>query len=50
MRFMRLDEKITDEILAHISEHKTVSIAAVAKILGCPHEEGTDYPEGQAWP
>jgi hypothetical protein len=44
----RLDEKITNEILGYISEHKAVSIAAVAKILGCLHEEGKDYPEGQA--
>ena len=46
----QLDEKITNEILGYISEHKAVSIAAVAKILGCPHEEGKDYPEGQACP
>jgi hypothetical protein len=46
----RLDEKITNEILSHIREHKAASIAAVAKILGCPHEEGKDYPEGQACP
>ena len=46
----RLDEKITHEILGYISEHKADSIAAVAKILGCPHEEGKDYPEGQACP
>ncbi|MGH9767873.1 MAG: hypothetical protein ACREAB_10610 [Blastocatellia bacterium] len=46
----RLDEKITNEILGYIREHKAVSVAAVAKILGCPHEEGKDYPEGQACP
>jgi len=46
----RLDEKITNEILGFISGHKTVSVAAVAKILGCPHEEGKDYPEDQACP
>jgi hypothetical protein len=46
----RLDEKITNEILAHIRKQRAVSIAAVAKIIGCPHEEGKDYPEGQSCP
>ncbi|CAN7782530.1 hypothetical protein LJR267_010008 [Paraburkholderia hospita] len=24
------------------------SVAAVNRIIGCPHEEGIDYPEGEA--
>jgi hypothetical protein len=46
----RLDEKITNEIMTYIQKSNTASVAAVAKILGCPHEEGTDYPEGQSCP
>jgi len=46
----RLDEEITNEILEFISQYNSVSVAAVAKILGCPHEEGKDYPVGQACP
>lgn len=46
----RLDEKITKEILEFINEHGAVSVAAVPKLLGCPHETGTDYPEGEDCP
>jgi hypothetical protein len=46
----RLDEKITDEILELIRQEGAITVAAVGKILGCPHEEGIDYPAGQACP
>lgn len=46
----RMDLKITNQILAFIKEHKAVSVASVATILGCPHEEAIDYPEGQNCP
>jgi hypothetical protein len=36
----RLDEKITNEIIGYIRMHRAVSIAAVAKIQGCLHEDG----------
>src|SRR5262245_15437556 len=47
---VRLDEEITNEILEFIRQHDAVSVAAVAKLLGCPHEEGIDYPKGQVCP
>ncbi len=46
----RLDLEITDQILEFIKEHKAVSVASIPRILGCPHEEGIDYPGGQACP
>ena len=46
----RLDVEITNQILAFIRDYKAVSVASVSKILGCPHEEGIDYPEGQVCP
>jgi hypothetical protein len=49
-RDMRLDENVTSRILRFIREHGAQSVAAVGTILGCPHEEGTDYAEGRACP
>lgn len=46
----RLDIKITNEILAFLKEHKAVSVASVGRILGCPHEEVVDYPQGENCP
>jgi len=46
----RLDIEITNQILAFIKQHNAVSVASVGKILGCPHEEAIDYPEGQNCP
>ena len=46
----RLDVEITNQILAFIKDHKAVSVASVARLLGCPHEEVVDYPEGQSCP
>jgi hypothetical protein len=46
----RFNEKLTNEIAAYLKQQGAVSVAAVGKILGCPHEEGTDYPEGAGCP
>jgi hypothetical protein len=42
----RLDDKITNEIMEYIHSKSIITVAAVAKILGCPHEEEIDYPAG----
>jgi hypothetical protein len=47
---VRFDAEITKQILALIKEHQAVSVASVGRILGCPHEEVIDYPEGQSCP
>ena len=47
---VRTDAAIEGEILAFVRAHGVRSIAMTAGILGCPHEEGIDYPEGQVCP
>jgi hypothetical protein len=37
-------------IQAIVEEHQAPSIALVDRIIGCPHEEGVDYPRGYACP
>jgi hypothetical protein len=41
---------IQESILAHLKEKQVRSLIMVEKIFGCPHEEGIDYPEGEACP
>jgi hypothetical protein len=47
---VRRDPAIGAEILAFVREHGAQSVVMTDRIIGCPHEEGTDYPEGQACP
>jgi len=49
-RDVRRDVAIGREILAFIQEHDARSVVMTDRIIGCPHEEGTDYPEGQVCP
>ncbi|HPA20658.1 MAG TPA: hypothetical protein PLU30_23115 [Verrucomicrobiae bacterium] len=41
---------IQESILARIREHGVKSLIMMEKIFGCPHEEGIDYPQGEACP
>jgi hypothetical protein len=43
-------DEIMREIRAFLDKHNVVSVAALDRIIGCPHEEGIDYPEGVACP
>ena len=47
---VRLDRAINSEILSFIKEHNVKRVAMVGRIIGCPHEEGADYPEGSTCP
>ena len=47
---IRKSEKILGEVLAFIEENEAKSVAMVEEIIGCPHEEGIDYPEGEQCP
>jgi hypothetical protein len=38
------------EIAECLRSHQVRSVGMSKRILGCPHEEGIDYPEGQACP
>ena len=47
---VRENATIGEEILAFIREHGAKTVVTADRIIGCPHEEGTDYPEGQVCP
>ena len=47
---VRLDNKINREITRFIKNHKVRSVAITDGIIGCPHEEGKDYPTGEVCP
>lgn len=46
----RFDVAIQEDMLARIHEHDVRTLVMADKILGCPHEEGIDYPEGEECP
>ena len=47
---VRISRRITREIAAYLKQHKVVRTVGVDRILGCPHEEGLDFPRGQTCP
>ena len=47
---VRLDERINEQILEFIMQHMAARVTMIERIIGCPHEEGIDYPEDQACP
>jgi hypothetical protein len=47
---VRTDPEVTEAIVRFIDQHGARSVAAVDRIIGCPHEEGIDYPDGGKCP
>lgn len=47
---VREDVTILEQIVAFLSEHQVQRVAMVDRIIGCPHEEGIDYPHGETCP
>jgi hypothetical protein len=47
---VRNDPEITEAIVRFIERHGAKSVIVADRIIGCPHEEGTDYPEGEKCP
>ena len=47
---IREDVEILDEVVSFLRRHDSRSITMVDRIIGCPHEEGIDYPQGEACP
>ena len=47
---VRHDPTIERAILDFIQAHGVVSVAMTEGMLGCPHEEGKDYPDGESCP
>jgi hypothetical protein len=49
-RDARADRTILGEIATFLRDHAVRSVVMTDRILGCPHEEGIDYPEDTACP
>lgn len=47
---VREDEKIQAGIQEYLAQYQVKTVVAPPQILGCPHEEGIDYPEGMPCP
>lgn len=47
---LRKSELVISEILNFIDENGAKSVSMIQEIIGCPHEEGIDYPEGNYCP
>jgi hypothetical protein len=41
---------VFEEVLEFIKTNDAKSVAMMDQIIGCPHEEGIDYPEGESCP
>ena len=47
---LRRDPGVNEEVLRFVQEHGVKTVAMSPGIIGCPHEEGADYPEGEVCP
>ncbi len=47
---VRFNPEIDEQILAFIKSKDVKSVAMTDRIIGCPHEEGIDYPDGASCP
>jgi hypothetical protein len=44
------NERIRQEVAAFLKKHHARKVIAVPEVLGCPHEEGKDFPLGEDCP
>ena len=47
---VRIDPSVGEEVVAFVKEHAVKSVIVTDGLIGCPHEEGIDYPEGSSCP
>lgn len=47
---VRCDNAIGEQVLTFLKSHSPSSVVVTDRIICCPHEEGTDYPEGASCP
>ena len=47
---IRLDATVNESIVSFLRQHGVKSVVSPDRILGCPHEEGTDYSDGEKCP
>src|SRR5438105_14972187 len=43
---VRYDPAITEQVTTFLKDNNVVQSVMTDRIIGCPHEEGIDYPEG----
>lgn len=47
---IRKDPEVNEQVVRFLSKHGAKSVIMPDRILGCPHEEGKDYPEEEKCP
>lgn len=47
---VRHDADVEQQIIHLLRTHAVRTVALADRIMGCPHEEGIDYPEGKSCP
>jgi hypothetical protein len=47
---VRANAAVGEQVLALLKRHAPKSVVVTDGVLGCPHEEGIDYPEGHSCP
>lgn len=47
---IRGNSAVLAQALEFVRDNEAKSVAMPDRIIGCPHEEGIDYPEGEACP
>jgi hypothetical protein len=47
---VRNNPAVGEKVLAFLKQHDAKSVIVTDGIIGCPHEEGIDYPEGKSCP
>jgi hypothetical protein len=45
-----INRPVRDEMLEFMRDHGVRTILTAKAVLGCPHEEGADYPKGEDCP
>jgi len=47
---VRFDAQVNEAIVQFLTANHVQAVASADRILGCPHEEGVDYPDGEVCP
>jgi hypothetical protein len=47
---IRNDSAVLQEVLELLQREGVLTVVIPEQIIGCPHEEGIDYPEGEVCP
>ncbi|MGY3583964.1 hypothetical protein ACVIGB_006978 [Bradyrhizobium sp. USDA 4341] len=47
---IRANSTVMEEVATFLRVEEVRSVALTSELMGCPHEEGIDYPEGEVCP